>query len=160
MEKEKVLEIEFIPVWDKWAWRITKNELFNLHDEVQEYENKPLQLKLKKGYENCIFMYNNVTDKYEEIPNCILLYEHEKGRLKKLVKRINEKYGKPKHWRAKYGERYYYTDYCAYVQFATEHNTTTDNRLYELGNYFQTREQAEKALEKVKKAYQEVVENE
>lgn len=24
MEKEKVLEIEFQPVWDKWAWKITK----------------------------------------------------------------------------------------------------------------------------------------
>ena len=24
MEKEKVLEIQFMPVWDKWAWRITK----------------------------------------------------------------------------------------------------------------------------------------
>lgn len=48
MEKEKVLEIEFIPVWDKWAWRITKNELFNLYDGVQECENGLLQLKLKK----------------------------------------------------------------------------------------------------------------
>ena len=27
MGKEKVLEIEFMPVWDKWAWRVTKNEL-------------------------------------------------------------------------------------------------------------------------------------
>ena len=26
MEKEKVLEIEFQPVWDKWAWRITKQD--------------------------------------------------------------------------------------------------------------------------------------
>lgn len=26
MEKEKVLEIEFMPVWDKWAWRITKQD--------------------------------------------------------------------------------------------------------------------------------------
>lgn len=49
MEKETVLEIEFKQVWDKWAWRITKNELFNLHDEVQEYESKTLQLKLKKN---------------------------------------------------------------------------------------------------------------
>ena len=24
MEKEKVLEIEFQPVWDKWAWKVTK----------------------------------------------------------------------------------------------------------------------------------------
>lgn len=156
MEKEKVLEIKFKLVWGKWAWKITKNELFNLHDGVQEYESKTLQLKLKKECKNCIFMYNDVIDDYEETPNCILLYEHEKERLEEFVKRINEKYGKSKRWRVKYGERYYYTDCCAYVQFATEHNTTTDNRLYEIGNYFQTREQAEKARELQKKAYQEV----
>ncbi|CAL7896783.1 AP2/ERF domain-containing protein [Fusobacterium necrophorum subsp. funduliforme] len=152
MEKETVLEIEFKQVWDKWAWRITKNELLNLHDGLQEYENKTLQLKLKKGYESCIFMYNNVIDDYEETPNCILLYEREKERLERLVKHVNEKYGKPKRWRAKYKERYYYTDCCAYVRFAIEYNTVTDNGLYEIGNYFQTREQAEKALERVKKA--------
>ena len=26
MEKEKVLETEFVKVWDNWAWRIVKNE--------------------------------------------------------------------------------------------------------------------------------------
>ena len=26
MEKETVLEIEFQPVFDKWAWRITKQD--------------------------------------------------------------------------------------------------------------------------------------
>ncbi|MDK4524978.1 hypothetical protein [Fusobacterium necrophorum] len=160
MEKEKVLEIEFIPIWDKWVWRITKNELFNLYNRVQEYENKSLRLKLKKECKNSIFMYSFVLDDYKETLNFTLLFESEKERLEEFVKHINKKYGKPKCWRAKYGERYYYIDCCAYVQFATEHNTTTDNRLYELGNYFQTREQAEKALKKVKKAYQEVVENE
>ena len=30
MEKENVLEIEFIPVWDKWAWRITKQNEENI----------------------------------------------------------------------------------------------------------------------------------
>lgn len=156
MEKETVLEIEFMPVWDKWAWRITKNKLFNLYNEVQEYENRRLRLKLKKGYESCIFMYNAVIDEYEETPNYILLHEHEKERLEELAKRVNEKYGKPKRWRAKYGEKYYYTDGCAYAHFATEQNTTTDNRLYEIGNYFQTQEQVEKACELQKKAYKEV----
>lgn len=160
MEKEKVLEIKFKLVWGKWAWKITKNELFNLHDGVQEYEIKTLQLKLKKECKNCIFMYNDVIDDYEETPNCILLYEREKERLEEFVKHINEKYGKTKRWRAKYKERYYYTDCCANVRFAIEYNEVTDNKLYEIGNYFQTREQAEKARELQKKAYQEVFERE
>mgnify|MGYP000846543020 CR=1 FL=1 len=34
MEKEKVLEIEFMPVWDKWAWRIIKQ-----NEEVLKRDN-------------------------------------------------------------------------------------------------------------------------
>lgn len=44
MEKENVLEIEFQPVWDKWAWKITKqNEEilkrnnFKTEEEALEY---------------------------------------------------------------------------------------------------------------------------
>lgn len=161
MEKETVLEIEFMPVWDKWAWRITKNELLNLRDGLQEYENKTLQLKLKKGYESCFFMYNNVTDNYEETPNCILLYEREKERLEKFIERVNEKYGKPKRWRAE-KEEFYYNISKDRGEFAIqehrEYNSNYDNVSYETGNYFQTCEQAKKALERVKKVLQEVEE--
>lgn len=156
MEKEKVLEIEFIPVWDKWAWRITKNELFNLYDGVQECENGLLQLKLKKGYESCIFMYNDVIDDYEETPNCILLEESEKERLEEFVKRINEKYGKSKRWRAGYKERYFYINFVGEICKNLDENNAMNRQAYEFGNYFQTREQAEKARELQKKAYQEV----
>ena len=34
MKKEKVLEIEFQSVWDKWAWRITKQ-----NEEVLKRDN-------------------------------------------------------------------------------------------------------------------------
>lgn len=159
MEKETVLEIEFMPVWDKWAWRITKNELFNLHDGVQEYESKTLQLKLKKECKNCIFMYNDVIDDYEETPNCILLYEYEKERLEEFVKRINEKYGKSKRWRAGYKERYFYINFVGEICKNLDENNAMNRQAYEFGNYFQTEEQAEKARELQKKAYQEVWEN-
>lgn len=35
MEKETVLEIEFIPVWDKWAWKVTKQ-----NEELLKSEEK------------------------------------------------------------------------------------------------------------------------
>lgn len=158
MEKETVLEIEFMPVWDKWAWRITKNELLNLRDGLQEYENKTLQLKLKKGYESCFFMYNNVTDDYEETPNCILFYENEKKRLEEFVKRINEKYGKPKRWRAEEGSWYYSVNISGRILRIQDGRRMFDDDNYNFGNYFRTEEQAEKARELQKKAYQEVVE--
>lgn len=162
MEKEKVLEIEFKQVWDKWAWRITKNELFNLYGGVQEYESKTLRLKLKKGYESCIFMYSIVLDDYEETPNCILLYEHEKERLEEFVKRINEKYAKPKpkRWRAIERWWYYSINISGEIIRIQDKRRIFDDDNYDFGNYFQTHEQAEKALEKIKKVYQEVVENE
>lgn len=160
MEKEKVLEIEFKQVWDKWAWRITKNELFNLYGGVQEYESKTLRLKLKKGYESCIFMYSIVLDDYKETPNFILLYESEKERLEEFVKRINEKYSKPKRWRAINGEWYYSINISGEIIRIQDKRRIFDDDNYDFGNYFQTHEQAEKALEKIKKVYQEVVENE
>ncbi|CAL7879759.1 hypothetical protein [Fusobacterium necrophorum] len=160
MEKEKVLEIEFKQVWDKWAWRITKNELFNLYGGVQEYESKTLRLKLKKGYESCIFMYSIVLDDYKETPNFILLYESEKERLEEFVKRINEKYSKPKRWRAGGKERYFYINPFGEIHEEIETYNITDERYYNSGNYFQTREQAEKARKLQMKAYQEVWENE
>ncbi|WP_339980446.1 hypothetical protein [Fusobacterium necrophorum] len=156
MEKETVLEIEFKQVWDKWAWRITKNELFNLHDGVQEYESRTLQLKLKKGCESCIFMYSDVIDDYEETPNFILLYKNEKERLEEFVKHINEKYAKTKRWRAGYKERYFYINFFGEIRKNLDENNAMDRQAYEFGNYFQTREQAEKARELQKKAYQEV----
>ncbi|KYM39603.1 hypothetical protein A2U03_06740 [Fusobacterium necrophorum subsp. funduliforme] len=156
MEKQTVLEIEFKQVWDKWAWRITKNELFNLHDEVQEYENKTLRLKLKKECKSCIFMYSIVIDEYEEIPNCILLEESEKERLEEFVKRINEKYGKPKRWRAEEGGWYYSVNISGRILRIQDGRTMFDDDNYNFSNYFQTEEQAEKARELQKKAYQEV----
>lgn len=38
MEKENVLEIEFQPVWDKWAWRVTKNKIIDGKIEDNEIE--------------------------------------------------------------------------------------------------------------------------
>jgi len=153
MEKETVLEIEFKQVWDKWAYRITKNELFNLRGELKEYENKALQLKLKKEYESSFFI---LIDTYIEIPDYTLLSTNEKRRLEGLVRCVNEKYGKPKRWRAEYEEIYFYINSLGEIYEKIETHDMKDNKHYECGNYFQTHEQAEKALEKVKKAYQEV----
>ena len=47
MEKEKVLEIEFKEVWDdKWAWKITKNNLDfkNTGGEIVSEDIKILEL--------------------------------------------------------------------------------------------------------------------
>ena len=54
-------------------------------------------------------------------------------------------------WRAKQGEKYFYinTNYM-YVNIVSDDLFNVDNARYENGNYFQTKEQAEQALEKMK----------
>lgn len=52
-------------------------------------------------------------------------------------------------WNPKSGEEYWYISYTGLVH-NTIYNTTTDIIMVEFGNCFQTKEQAEKATEKVK----------
>ena len=58
-----------------------------------------------------------------------------------------------KRWRAERGEYYYYINSMGLIQFNTETHDSADNRLYEIGNYYQTYELAEKARDFVLQAY-------
>ena len=75
-----------------------------------------------------------------------------------MIKAINKKYGKPKRWRAERNGGYYCINDYGIIYYTTDDYVSEDNDRYALGNYFQTREQAEKALERVKKVLQEVEE--
>ena len=136
MEKETVLEIEFQPVFDKWAWRVIKNKL----EPGFEFEY------LKNSNANiirvCFEFY--VDENY-------LLSAFEKEKLEKLIKSINEKYGIPKSWRAGNEESYYliHTDFS--VERDKEYYTVTDNKRYEFGNYLKSREEALEYAEYMKK---------
>ncbi|MCI7342701.1 MAG: hypothetical protein MSH33_01995 [Fusobacterium necrophorum] len=149
MEKEKVLEIEFIPVWDKWAWRIKKieseaGEEANEIGEVFSTTIEKIDGVWRIGGNGNPTFYENM-----------LITSEAKHVLELIEKGINEKYGKSKRWRAGYKKAYYYIDDDGDSQWTIDKRTISDNKKYELGNYFQTREQAEKARELQKKAYQE-----
>nr|DAN13523.1 MAG TPA: hypothetical protein [Caudoviricetes sp.] len=137
MEKETVLEIEFQPVFDKWAWRITKNKL----DPGFEFEY------LKNSNANIIRLNFGfvIDDRY-------LINDSEKEKLEKSIKSINEKYGIKKRWRAENEGYYYYihSDYFLTV-FAIDHRFTDDNNRYEAGNYFNTGKEAKEYKEYMKK---------
>ena len=137
MEKENVLEIEFQPVFDKWAWRITKNKL----DPGFEFEY------LKNSNANIIRLNFGfvIDDRY-------LINDSEKEKLEKSIKSINEKYGIKKRWRAENEGYYYYihSDYFLTV-FAIDHRFTDDNNRYEAGNYFNTGKEAKEYKEYMKK---------
>lgn len=137
MEKEKVLEIEFQPVWDNWAWKVTKNKL----DPGFEFEY------LKNSNANIIRLNFGfvIDDRY-------LINDSEKEKLEKSIKSINEKYGVAKRWRAENEGYYYYihSDYFLTV-FAIDHRFTDDNNRYEAGNYFNTGKEAKEYKEYMKK---------
>lgn len=151
MEKETVLEIEFIQVWDKWAWRITK---WDIEEDYLEHEN--CYLSRSKQYNWYFFGNRKIFSCQSEITT---ISSKRKEMLEELIKNINEKYGKPKRWRAERNRGYYYIDDDGGICYTTDDYVLVDNDRYALGNYFQTREQAEKALERVKRALQEVEEN-
>ena len=137
MEKEKVLEIEFQPVWDNWAWKVTKNKL----DPGFEFEY------LKNSNANIIRLNFGfvIDDRY-------LINDSEKEKLEKSIKSINEKYVIAKRWRAENEGYYYYihSDYFLTV-FAIDHRFTDDNNRYEAGNYFNTGKEAKEYKEYMKK---------
>lgn len=149
MEKETVLEIEFMPVWDKWAWRITKWTL-----EVDEVF--PFLNNVFRKYGLNFYFHLHILE--EPISQDELISDYVKKSMEKGIKIINEKYGKPKRWRAERNGGYYCINDYGIIYYTTDDYVSEDNDRYALGNYFQTREQAEKALERVKKALQEVEE--
>lgn len=153
MEKETVLEIEFKQVWDKWAWRIKKIEL-EAGEETNEI-GEVFSTTIEKIDGVWRIGGNGNPTFYENM----LITSEAKHVLELIEKGINEKYGKPKRWRAGYAKGYFYIRSFGEIYVEVETHDMKDNKHYECGNYFQTHEQAEKALEKVKKAYQEVGEH-
>lgn len=136
MEKETVIEIEFMNVFDKWAWKVTKNEL----EPGFEFEY------LKNSNANiirvCFEFY--VDENY-------LLSAFEKEKLEKLIKAINEKYGIKKRWRAEHGGVYYCINEPFGITWYIDGYTVTSNKKYENGNYFKTEAEALEYAEYMKR---------
>ncbi len=82
--------------------------------------------------------------------------EELKKELKELKKEFNElakiinKEVPSARWRASFDEIYYLICSDGVINTTSERRDDIDKELYELGNYFQTEEEAEKVLEKIK----------
>ena len=142
MEKEKVLEIEFKEVWDnKWAWRVVKNDI-PFTNQLKEIKSDGV--KIKYDYKDILFLYDNFEGHYEMLGNETLLMDDEKLKLEKFIGYVNQKYGIPKRWRAKEGEEYYFLDGKCEIWNTNEIKKKIDDVFFEQGNYFKTKEEAEK----------------
>lgn len=62
----------------------------------------------------------------------------------------------PLNWRAEEGEYYFFIDECGYICKTADYRCKEDNCRWKIGNYYQTEEQAKKALEQ-REAYMEYI---
>ena len=147
MEKEKVLEIESQEVFDKIAVRIKylNDDFFGdglLKEDVEKYKcsfiESPTELE-----ERIIWLYDDI---YLSDNNIYCYCEETINKIKEFVDYVNEKYGIPKKWRAEEGENYYSIAGVDVIKIDSENLVELDNRRYELGNYFQTEEEAQKII--------------
>ena len=152
MEKETVLEIEFQPVFDKWAWRITKqNEEILKRNNFKDEELNVESFRSPEFFSlaNKLFIKGSAKSRDDNISIC---NQEEKALIEEKVKAINEKYGIKKRWRADYGGWYFYIhSNCSLSIFTIDHHLSDDNNRYEAGNYFKTREEAKNYIKYIKK---------
>lgn len=151
MKKESVLEIEFTPVWDKWAWRIRKqNEEVLKLGNFRDDELKVMSTSLIDP--SFVTLSNYLYLKSSDLDNTINICEDTVKRIiEKKVEAVNEKYGVEKRWRAETGESYFYIDDWCGISIDNDWDYDEDKARYDFGNYFETEEEAKKYLEYMKK---------
>ena len=147
MEKENVLEIEITKINDDWS-AITVKKI------KKDFENNDFFEWLTIGgnylYDRKIFI-NRI---YPHIP--FLMRNEIIEHLKDVINCINKKYGIPKRWRAEEGEEYYFLDGKCEIWNTYEEKKKIDNTFFEIGNYFKTKEEAEKVKIELDKFWERV----
>ena len=162
MEKEKVLEIEIIKATDKYSyWVIRKVNKIKLkkmplteiaHEDKKKYcFGYGYKNELKKEYigynhHSCVSDYqiDLEIDNLESYDKPYLIENKLVPDLQFLIDVVNEKYGIPKRWRAGVDD-HYYTIFGEKI----EKKSFADDNFYNLGNYFKTKEEAEKVKEEL-----------
>ena len=149
MEKENVLEIEITKINDDWS-AITVKKI------KKDFENNDFFEWLTIGgnylYDRKIFI-NRI---YPYIP--FLMRNEIIEHLKDVINCINKKYGIPKRWRAEEGGIYWFidSDFTGKVGDLWDRRSTDENVRYNLGNYFKTKEEAEKVKIELDKFWERV----
>ena len=150
--KEDVLKIEFEKVFDRWGMRIVYQD-FNVLKRGIFTDN---DIKVSSNY---IVEYDRINDwlyilgkNSDKDDNIIFVTNEEKEIIENKVKLINEKYNIEKRWRADEGGKYYSIYHSTLnIDSSYEHNNELDNKRYEIGNYFKTKELAKNKLKEIKK---------
>ena len=147
MEKEKVLEIETQEVFDKVAIRI-KYQNFEV---LKRGEFEDREIKVKSAWAPQYVIYDDklyIRGKETDEDNAIFFVDKKKlEKILEKVNEINEKYGIPKRWRAEELEEYYIIKSDGEIIEVDEEFLDFDDKHYKLGNYFKTKEEAQKVID-------------
>ncbi|BEO91135.1 hypothetical protein FNSP4_09420 [Fusobacterium nucleatum] len=148
MEKEKVLEIEYQEVFDRVAIRI-KYQNFEVLKRG-EFEDRGIGVV---SFNNPCYLpspYNQLHLKGKskiEDNSIFTVAKEEFKNIKNMVEAINEKYGIPKRWRAEKEKEYFFITGTSEITTDEEYYSEADDGRYELGNYFKTKEEAQKVID-------------
>ena len=153
MEKEDVLKVEIIKINDEWSvgYINYQNEEVLKRGVFEDKEIGVSSVLVPCYYSNAdmLFIFGTEKDKDKEsfvIPNKDLM------KLKNKIIILNAKYGIKKRWRAEKNGKYYFVEINqnAKIILTAESSRFLDDERYKFGNYFQTRELAEKYLVNLK----------
>ena len=164
MEKEKVLEIESQEVFGDIAVRIkyVNIERFEKNESKKgngytRYKDDELNfeiIKSKDGINRERYRLNlesvSVDEEYfVDITNLKISVYSKKvfEEIKKMIDLINEKYGIPKRWRADYNKMFYFIESYGEANCINDIRAESDTSKYKLGNYFKTKEEAQKIID-------------
>ena len=152
MEKEKVLEFEIIKTNDfgiigmlKQNTRILKR---NTDTEYSRSYNFPSWDFINKK------LYTYGDEKYDKL--IFTVPREDIDLFLDKINCINEKYGIPKRFKPENCEEYYFILLDGYVISKLNYMTTEDKSRYDLGNCFETEEEAEKVKEELDKFWAKV----
>ena len=142
MEKEKVLEFEIIKMNDFGITGVLKQNT--------EILKRSTDTKYSRGYNYPSWdfinkrLYTYGDEKYDNL--IFTVPKKDIDLFLNKINSINKEYGIPKRWREKCGKNYYYIDNFGMVNCSIDIYSKADDIRYNLGNYFETKEEAQRVI--------------
>ena len=166
MEKEKVLEIEITKINEMYSFaKVTKMNRKVIKEKKEykfryansssletnsEIHNEPNFCTYISDTINCYVLYINSEN------DCFTIKNNLVESLETFLQEFNEKYGTAKRWRAKENEEYYFLNGKCEIWKTIEEKKRVDNTFFEQGNYFKTKEEAQKVKAELDKFWERV----
>ena len=166
MEKEKVLEIEITKLNNEYSLAKVNKINSRVIKEKEKYSfgyanSSSLKMNSELHEDPNFHTYISDTilcsDLYLNSENdCFTIKNNIIESLELFLQEFNEKYGVPKRWRGERSDKYFSIFGDSEISEITDNYFPEDQMRYEWGNYFKTKEEAEKVKEELDKFWAKV----